>query len=429
MNWRKLYPRVNRISTVLPYFLICTTCASATVGILYLQAPFEDFFQYLPAVAALLYFVARLAYVGYYNLTVTKNELLAYFFILCTAVALVGQAALNLDANDLNNRSSWEFTFNAWIYNILYLFAGAACTQAHYKKSNIFALALALLVVVPLLNTLDGGLFVDYYKLKQVTGNQNLSHLYISEWCVFLFFGAYAFSNKLLRPILLIVAVASLFAMQGRSSTLFTFFTLVSFTFLIEGKKIFYTAALCAVLAGVAFVFLPVADVFFDANDRALDRMTLSTGEDDNSLQGRSDILMFSIGHLPKSALFGDPTFIALKVGTMGSYIHNLLSMWQFFGVLPFLLMVVMLWKGLGLVRVKIKQGQLTVMDEIASMLLIYVVVSVVLAKSVIFYWLWFIVGYWMLKFNHSAEKNGKHSGKRRKRSQSKKRSKKVIWF
>lgn len=427
MEWRNLYPRLNRLTSFPGYFLICLNCASATIGILYLQDPFKEFFQYLPGLAAILYFVNRLAGIAYYKLKVSKNEIIGYLFILSTGVSLVGQSALGMDANDQNNVSSWSFTFAAWTYNVMYFFAGAACTQIKYEKSNILAIVFVLLVVIPLLNTLDGGLFVDYYKLKQITGDQNLSHLYISEWCVFLFISAYAFANRVFRPFVIIIALVCLFSLQGRSSTIFTFVAIVTFSFFVEGRKIFYTAIICIVIGIAAYFFLPIQDVLVEARGEAFDRMVLSGGEEDNSLTARSDILWFSIGHLPQSVLFGDPTFIALEARKMGSYIHNLLSMWQFFGLLPFLLIVVILIRSLLSLKSRIKQGGLTVMEEIAGMLLIYVTVSVVLSKSIIFYWLWFATGYWMLRYADAIQ-----SSKRRRSSRSgrkKRRRKKSMSF
>jgi len=355
-----------------------------------------------------------LGVVSAHKLVLTTNELLAFSFIGFTAVAIAGQSILAMDVVDQENVSSWSYTVSLWFFSVSYFFAGAACTHALYKKSNLVAVTMVLLVVVPLWFALEGTLFLDYYRMGQELGNPAFSHLYISEWCVFFFIGAYGFASPALRPVIVVVAVASLFSLQGRSSTVLTFATFFIYSFLIDGRKAIFTVSGVILLAAVAYFYLPIEDIVFSSDERRLDRMLLSDEEADSSLEGRADIFWFSLNHLPKSIPFGDPTFIAIKAHRMGSYIHNLLSMWQFFGLIPFLLMVVMLYRGLRMMWKKIKYGQLTVMEEIACMLLIYATISVALAKSINFYWLWFAVGYWMLKYSKDIPRQRSRSKRKR---------------
>ena len=143
--------------------------------------------------------------------------------------------------------------------------------------------------------------------------------------------------------------------------------------------------------------------------------MLLSEGED-GSLNARGDLFIKSLEHLPKSILYGDPTYIAYEAGSMGSYIHNILSMWQFFGLLPFILILVIYARALLIMKNRMEKGDLTVMEEFACMILIYSSVSIVLSKSVVFYWMWFSAGYWMLLYSPLIKKDKKNKRRRRRR-------------
>jgi len=137
VNWRKPSAFFQKILNFPSCILVLTTCASATVGILYLKTPFEEGFQYLAAVAAASYFVSRFLFALNNGFVLSKNEILGYLFFCSTALSMSIHLILELDAVDSVGRSSLDFTFAQWAFNIFYMFAGAACSQAKYRKSNI----------------------------------------------------------------------------------------------------------------------------------------------------------------------------------------------------------------------------------------------------------------------------------------------------
>ena len=426
MNWRSASSAVRYLLNFPGCILVFLGCANATIGLLYIQKPIDLGAQYLPAVAAVAYFLSRMLFAFEKGLKISGNELLGYAFVISTAVSVAIQISLGLDATDSGGLSSLDYTVAMWSFNMLYFFAGAACIHTRYRKSNIVALILLLLVLVPFLAAPKELIFVQFYELKQILDSDRLTHLGISEWCVFLLIGAFAFSTDRVRPLVIIVTVVCLFGLQGRSSTLFTPFTMLLFWMLTGGKKAILLFAGLAILALVTLTFFPIFDSLLDADERALERMLLDA--DDGSLQGRQAILENSLQHLPASIPYGDPTYIAIEAGTMGSFIHNLLSMWQFFGLLPFLLIVIILIRGLLVMKTRLRRGNLSVMEEIGCMLLIYSSVSVVFSKSIVFYWLWFAAGYWSLQYSGSKRKistrNDKPRSSRKRRSKRRSKSK-----
>ncbi len=417
MNWRKLNTFGQYLLNFPGCILIFVNCASATIGLLYLQEPFDVGFQYLPGIAALAYFTSRSLYSLDYGVNISRNEVLAYLFVFSTAISVAVQISLGIDAIDSDGLSALDYTVAMWVFNMFHFFAGAACNRASYKKSDIVAIVLLLLVVIPYITAPKAGLFFDYWLLRQATGLENFTHLTISEWCVFFFVGAFAFASDKLRPIVIITSVICLFGMQGRSSTVFSLFTFLLFWLLTGKKKVVFTYICVGAVAVILLLLSPASEQLLSENDRALERMLLDS--EDSSLEARANIFWESLQYLPKMILYGDPSYIALEAGRMGSYIHNILSMWQFFGLAPFVLILILLTRSLLVMRNRLIKGNLSVMEEIACMLLIYASVSVVFSKSVVFYWLWFAVGYWMLQYagkGMHSRKQPKNITKKRKR-------------
>lgn len=102
------------------------------------------------------------------------------------------------------------------------------------------------------------------------------------------------------------------------------------------------------------------------------------------SLMARSRLLAWGMERVATSPIFGDYGGTLAEIGTTGSYIHNLLSVWQAFGLLPFLF-----YAGLTAIvvylafRLMIKKGRsLDGHEQLVVLLSLLVAVQVVSAKS-----------------------------------------------
>lgn len=419
LDWKRLYVQTDKFSRSQGYIAICIICAVSTIGLLYIQEQINFPTQYLATYAAALYFVGRLAFALRYRLTIGRDEGILLSLIILMIVSLTMQSVMGLDFIDQNGVSSHDYTLSMWAFAMFYLFAGASCNRAKHSKSLVVALVLMGLALIPIVKAADGGLLLMYWQIGINLGIEGFSHLNIAEWVVFLLIGAYAFAKPLLRPVIVVLALYCLFALQGRSSTFFTIVTFIVFGLLTQGKKSLYTWVGIAVVAAAAYAFLPIEQLFYEADEKSIERMLLSQDEEDGSLAGRSEVLGLSLGLLPKAAAFGDPTILAREMQQMGSYIHNILSMWQFFGLIPFLLLVYVIFISLIKMYKTIASKQYSVMDEMAALLLIYSTISVIAAKSIVFYWIWFSIGYWMLSYSYETHGKKKSKGKRRRRSRS----------
>ena len=97
----------------------------------------------------------------------------------------------------------------------------------------------------------------------------------------------------------------------------------------------------------------------------------------------------------PEQLWIGDPTILATEMGSVGAYIHNLLSVWQVFGFFVFLALVVAIFIALFRMFKILRSVSNNPLFDSAALLLIYSVLSVLTTKNGGFWCLWFAVGLW----------------------------------
>lgn len=117
--------------------------------------------------------------------------------------------------------------------------------------------------------------------------------------------------------------------------------------------------------------------------------------EADSSFLERSDALERELKMFPAQAAIGDPGLIVKEYGSIGIYIHNILSAWQFCGSLPFVGLLALLLYLLPRVQSFAKADQ-SPMATFSTLCFIYAVIGSLVAKYVGFFHLWFALGFWV---------------------------------
>lgn len=314
--------------------------------------------------------------------------------VICLFIVLVAQHAFLFDFYDANGRSALGFSWLTGTYAITWGLIGLSLSAVRFTSSNLCALAIMSGVALLVLPNMASG-YVNLTALREDTGIENLSHLWISENIVVLFFLSYALaSNYLLRFLLLAAVAVFLVGMLGRSSL---FFALAAVAFY---EVIFSPGRVPAkIIIGVAVFFLSIFVLlgmreYFD--DPMLDKVLFKGGlQADASYGARSEILRLGLSYLDKQLWIGDPTILANEIGSVGAYIHNLLSAWQLYGFPFFVFLILFILCALF----KMLYFRFSVGDEpiliLGALLLIYSVMSVLAAKHAGFWILWLSLGLW----------------------------------
>ena len=387
--------RVIQRLSLLSLVLVTTLCFYSLASVLYLRSMAEGLIPvlFLCGVVYLVSKYAQMRVLPGWNLRMPHALLAA--IVLLPAVSLLGQSALNLSALDIDGRSSIFHARNFWVVGVLWLVAGAALASAFVSPSRLAALGLVGALIVLLWFGSEGLFVINYARLSAGMGGFRFSHLNTSDYAVFSLALAYGLAFGWVRVAVLVGGLFVLFALGGRGA-------LISFAlaavlhqafFVVHSPKmrVFSLVALVSVL--VAF-FGILSDM--GASDLTGKDVLFSEGyRGDASVLARLDQIFFGFSDLGQQALFGDPSLIVRRFASAGAYMHNLFSSWQFYGVLFFAVLVCALFFGLKFAYLS-RGVNSDVLSVTFTILIIYVAISVVVAKAVGFYLLWLALGFWL---------------------------------
>lgn len=207
-----------------------------------------------------------------------------------------------------------------------------------------------VLAVLPVFLVTDWTALAIVYR-DYLTGG-TVNYLLIGDMLVFtylLYFASVvsADSSKARYYVLWLLIFVALFVNNSRSSLFFfaaCFFLahlIVSLTSLAVRRNtiVLFVAALCLFVILGAFYWREFE--YFFQGSRVLSLFFDAGG--DGSLQSRSRILEEGIGRISRNYFLGDiagQVKHAYAIAPLGSYIHNILSFWEQFGLLVFLLYI-----------------------------------------------------------------------------------------
>ena len=154
--------------------------------------------------------------------------------------------------------------------------------------------------------------------------------------CIFIFSIA---KSKKLKVLVFLIASVLLFTMLSRTTLYFFVFTIILY-FTIKQPKII----VLFFISGI--IFMSFTDLTDLMNSRMGERMFgLILGNEDSSAESRSHTFTNGISNLKSNFLFGDLLGdVRDNYGITGSYIHNYLSFWANFGLIPFLMLLFLIF-------------------------------------------------------------------------------------
>lgn len=349
------------------------------------------------AFCVVFFVLKRVAFVGDGEIFFPAEYRIMLLILFVPGLAILGQAALNIDAVDLDGRRSIEFARSFWLMGVLWFLAGAALADARLPDSNALAFGIIGLLIALLWIGSEGFLVINYALLSAGLGGFRFSHLNTSDYTVFLLALAYGMSTKWWRFIVVVGALGVLFSLGGRSA-LFIFAASVIVHQLFYVRGIVGAKILSATVLVVIMVYVFVSAAESGLIDVAGKDLLFSRGyAADPSVLERIEQMRFGVDNLYLQIPFGDPSLIVERFSSVGAYMHNVLSVWQFYGFFFFAILVFSLVFCLRF-SISFKSGDGSVLSVSFSVLLIYVCISVAISKSFTFYLMWLVLGYWFEK-------------------------------
>ena len=372
-------------------------CLYGLFSVFYLRVAVEGVVFSL-VFCAILYFITELLRSRVAPASVLCKQIAALWaLILLPAFSLLGQSALSLSAMDIQGRTSIDFARNFWVVGSLWMLTGAGIAAAYLNRSNTLALVLLAILVALLWFGSDGLFVINYGRLSADVGGLRITHLTMADYAVFCLALAYGLSSGLVRVAIVLGALFVLFALGGRGALLAFAVAVFVMQVLIEKRRTSLRVALVMLLAA-AFVTLQGYFEDLAQQSGAVKNLLFSQGFGrDESVIERLEQIFLGLSDLGRQAALGDLSLVVWRFDSAGAYMHNIISAWQFYGVLFFSVLVASILYSLGFANESRRWSD----DSIHAtfhLLLIYVVISVLVAKAITFYLLWLVIGYWLAR-------------------------------
>lgn len=297
---------------------------------------------------------------------------------------------------------SLETTFaniGTFLYYFLAFFCGIFIGPLDNRKRIIYVTWLVSSIFWILFTDFHS-LTIDFSKLRDI--EDSAIYLSIGDGYVVLSLMAMYVQRKNIFPLLaiILISVAVLYFVNSRSSLFLYLFSVFLF---LKNQSVKLMIILVLVVLVCGAYILTLVDIDILMNSRVL-RLVLNT-ENDTSLIAREQILAEEMNHLWKNWFVGDYAGYESR-GGKGTYIHNYLSFWAQYGLIPFCLLCLYLLKGAVFLFQKHESERL-LNGIFAKVFFTYTVLGCFLAKGYVYSTIWLSLGVVCSCYNYYAnEKN-----------------------
>jgi hypothetical protein len=317
---------------------------------------------------------------------------LSFFSFGCFALFM--QYNFHSELFDSLGRSSFEFTKMLFIVSMLWMLTGFAIVNAHIKKSNMIAIVILLMVSGLIVSNLSDSMLISYADLtKESESEFAINHLAISDYILFMLYFAYSISSGSTKSLIFFMTPIIMFSLGGRAAFFLGTCSIIMVEFLYNNLKMTFFQLLFTI-GILIFLTTLFSKMFLNVG---AERMLLVYGiAKDGSFIERTETFWVSIQELSNQVWYGDPGFLIRQFGSIGYYIHNGLSAWQFYGFGFFMVFVVAILVSIKRFWMNRQQVFHASFDVFKSLILVYGVLSIIFAKFIGFFFIWFSIGLWL---------------------------------
>lgn len=300
---------------------------------------------------------------------------------------------------DENGRNTFDFMLAISLLAISWFLIGGILSKFEIfnQYNKFFIIFVFSLSCILTLDSFDG-LFVDYYQLTAIRNDDiKIHHLSLTEPLTYIIFLllAMGYTSKL-KWIYVFLAILTFLSLGGRTA----FFCLVSTIFLYElllsNTLIFQVKIVISTL--ISFLLLTALNI---ENNIFFEKLFFKDGlSSDSSFKGRIEFLSDFFDGVTGQFAIGNPNFFIYKHNDFGTYSHNILSIYQFYGIILFILVLYVINHiARRIYFLKLIYSK-NLLDVFGILMFIYVILSMLLGKSVLYGPFWFILGFFLLRLN-----------------------------
>ena len=371
-----------------------------------------NFFSYPLAVLApvliiplgLLYLMPKLMVLGRPKVNV---GIFLFFLILFFLLFIPTLQNIFLDnLFDTSSRSSHEYIWTISSLALSWIIAGAimGCIKNITFFFKCITYIAFLIFTVCIIYALNGNFFVDYHFLSSLRSDGiKIHHLSLTEPLMLIFFMVLAsLYNTKLKWIAILTILFFMFALGGRVAFFCYILAILIYELLSSEIHNYLLKFLFIVIISMYFFIMLSTNL---SDNFEFNKLFLSDGlKGDESFRGRMQFFYdFSEGAISQ-VVIGNPNFLIIRHNDLGTYAHNILSLFQFYGLIPFIVILYCLFFIIKKIYVLKLHKSNDVLIKFGVLFFIYTFISVLLGKAVIFSSLWFILGFWLFKLRNSWE-------------------------
>jgi len=330
--------------------------------------------------------------------SVSQGVLISFLILSNFILIPVLQILLFDNLVDGLGRSSNSYMFVISSLCISWFLIGIVLSHIREISSlSIYGILFSLAFSVYLMSTsFIGNPFVDYYYLSSLRSDDlKVHHLLLTEPLTFIIFLSLSiFYNTKIKWLFLFLFLFLFLSLGGRTAFFCAILTILIYEFVISGTLSFFSKILFS--ASIIIIFFTIFNI---SDNMFFDKIFFKGGLDsDESAQARIDLLLdFSEGFFQQFVI-GYPNFLIEKNNDLGSYSHNILSIFQFYGFTLFAVTIYAIYYITKMIfRYKIYHRK-NALDVFGVLMFVYATLSLLTGKALLFGPFWFVLGFLLFR-------------------------------
>ncbi len=233
---------------------------------------------------------------------------------------------------------------------------------------------------------------LDYQDLN--TDNVRVDHLVLGFFLVYLIVNSHSQAKGWWILVVFLMNALVLIMSGGRSDFFMYICSAFIFNFIFDKNKVkLATASLIIFITIFFLIFSPLFGVGITDRLDGFDRFN-NLDANDSSVLARNQILIENLKDLRHEIFISDPNYLIKKHGNLGQYIHNILSAWQSYGLIFFLLISYISLSNLLFLYKHKNNLMKTRVGRFGVFIFIFCFLSILLSKSIYYYPFWFALGF-----------------------------------
>lgn len=336
---------------------------------------------------SLLSVVCFLFLMLYFKRITTDINLLLFLLFVTYCFCVVSIQFIYGDLVDGYGRS-----LSLYHYNLLYLYLVSYFVGRNFlflvNKTTAFFLILSFLMTIYIADFSRLSINIDIIDSEKFGVYLALADMMV----IMLFFSISFVKGEFKKFLFFLFGVFLLFILNSRASLYG--YILVYFVYFV-----FYFKASKSIYLYIFLIFLIIFSVFyFDFNslmNKNSRMLAVFSGIDlDPSKDGRDKLFSAGVERILLNPISGDYGGAIKIYNNIGAYIHNMLSYWQSFGILPFFIVFYFFIVQPSMILFKSLKYRMYFDTSIYFTVSLYIVVMVFFSKSYTWVYAWFLLGF-----------------------------------